>query len=104
MPEPTNEPQPLLGSEFALIDEGKTDWFTLRLLATIKAKNVEIKQLQAQLNTKPQRSRSKKEKTEEALRESDLTAQLAGRDNIEYGHHESLPRGEHVARGSQDKR
>lgn len=44
------------------------------------------------------RSRSKKQKAEEELRESDLSAQLSGRDDIEYGHHESLPRGEHVAR------
>ena len=44
------------------------------------------------------RSRSKKQKVEESLRESDLTAQLAERDNIVYGHHDSLPRGEHVAR------
>lgn len=43
------------------------------------------------------RSRSKKQKIEESLRESDLTARLAGRDDVEYGHHESLPRGEHVA-------
>lgn len=43
------------------------------------------------------RSRSKKQKVEEALRQSDLTARLAGRDDVEYGHHESLPRGEHVA-------
>lgn len=43
------------------------------------------------------RSRSKKQKIEDALRQSDLTAQISGRDDIEYGHHESLPRGEHVA-------
>lgn len=43
------------------------------------------------------RSRSKKQKIEEDLRQSDLTAQYAGRTDIEYGHHESLPRGEHVA-------
>lgn len=45
-----------------------------------------------------QRSRSKKQKIEDSLRESDLTAQVAERTDIEYGHHESLPRGEHVAR------
>lgn len=50
-----------------------------------------------------QRSRSKKQKIEEKLRQSDLTAQLAGRDNIEYGHHETLPRGEHVANRRQSK-
>ena len=44
------------------------------------------------------RKQSKKQKTEESLRQSDLSAQLSGRDDIEYGHHESLPRGEHVAR------
>lgn len=43
--------------------------------------------------------RSKKQKIEEQLRQSDLTAQLCGgRPEIEYGHHESLPRGEHVSR------
>lgn len=47
--------------------------------------------------TRPQR-RSKKQQIEDQLRESDLSAQLSGRDNIEYGHHESIPRGEHVAR------
>lgn len=49
------------------------------------------------------RSRSKKQRIEDALRQSDLTAQLAGRDDIEYGHHESLPRGEHVARMASRK-
>jgi hypothetical protein len=43
------------------------------------------------------RSRSKKQKIEDKLRQSDLTARLTGRDDIEYGHHETLPRGEHVA-------
>lgn len=44
------------------------------------------------------RSRSKKQKVEDELRRSDLTAQLCGgRPEIEYGHHETLPRGEHVA-------
>lgn len=45
-----------------------------------------------------QRPRSKKQKIEDELRRSDLTAALAERDDIEWGHHESLPRGEHVAR------
>lgn len=45
-----------------------------------------------------QRPRSKKQKIEDALRESDLTAQITNRRDIEYGHHESLPRGEHVSR------
>lgn len=49
------------------------------------------------------RTRSKKQKIEDALRESDLTAQLAERDNIVYGHHDSLPRGEHVARLNRTK-
>lgn len=44
-----------------------------------------------------QRPRSKKQKIEDALRQSDLTAVLTGRNDIEWGHHESLPRGEHVA-------
>lgn len=44
------------------------------------------------------RSRSKKQKIEEQLKASDLGAQLTGRTDIEYGHHETLPRGEHVAR------
>lgn len=49
------------------------------------------------LNSLPKR-KSKKILAEEALRRSDLTAREVGRDDIEYGHHESLPRGEHVAR------
>lgn len=36
------------------------------------------------------RPRSKRHNAKEALRKSDLTAQLAGRDNIEYGHHETV--------------
>lgn len=44
------------------------------------------------------RKKSRKVQIEEQLKRSDLTAQLSGRDDIEYGHHESLPRGEHVAR------
>lgn len=43
------------------------------------------------------RSRSKKQKIEDDLRQSDLTAQVTGRTDIEYGHFDSLPRGEHVA-------
>jgi hypothetical protein len=42
-------------------------------------------------------TRTKKQKIEDSLRQSDLTAQCAGRTDIEYGHHETLPRGEHVA-------
>ena len=42
--------------------------------------------------------KSKKIQVEEALRRSDLTAQIADRRDIEYGHHDQLPRGEHVAR------
>jgi hypothetical protein len=49
------------------------------------------------LNSQPKK-KSKKIQIEEALKRSDLTAQSAERDDIEYGHHESLPRGEHVAR------
>lgn len=41
--------------------------------------------------------RSKKQQVEEDLRRSDLTAQCAERTDIEYGHYESLPRGEHIA-------
>lgn len=48
------------------------------------------------------RSRSKKQKAEDALRQSDLTAKLADRNDIEYGHFDSLPRGEHVARRNKD--
>lgn len=44
------------------------------------------------------RLRSKKQKIEDDLRQSDLTAQLAERTDILYGPHDSLPRGEHVAR------
>lgn len=49
------------------------------------------------LNAQPKR-KSKKLQVEEALRRSDLTAQEVGRTDIEYGHHETLPRSEHVAR------
>ena len=49
------------------------------------------------LNSQPKR-KSKKVLAEEALRRSDLTGMLAGRDDVEYGHHGQLPRGEHVAR------
>ncbi len=45
-----------------------------------------------------ERSRSKKQKIEDSLKQSDLTAQYAERQDIEYGHHETIPRGEHVAR------
>ena len=49
------------------------------------------------LNSQPKK-KSKKIQIEEALRRSDLGAQLAERTDVEYGHHDSLPRGEHVAR------
>lgn len=49
------------------------------------------------LNAQP-RKKSKKVQIEEQLKRSDLTAQEVGRDDIEYGHFDSLPRGEHVAR------
>jgi hypothetical protein len=42
--------------------------------------------------------KSKKLQVEEALRRSDLTGTLAERDDVEYGPHDCLPRGEHVAR------
>jgi hypothetical protein len=53
------------------------------------------------LNSQPKR-KSKKIAVEEALRRSDLMAQLAGRDDIEHGHHDQLPRGEHVANLKHD--
>ena len=40
---------------------------------------------------------SKAAKVAEGLAVSDLTAQVVEREDIEYGHHETLPRGEHVA-------
>jgi argininosuccinate lyase len=49
------------------------------------------------------RSRAKKQKIEDQYRASDLTAQIVDRQDIEYGHHESVPRGEHVARISTRK-
>lgn len=70
---------------------------TDRIASELDARDAEIEKLRAQL-AMPPRSRSKKQKIEESLRQSDLTARLAGRDDVEYGHHESLPRGEHVAR------
>ena len=51
----------------------------------------------ANLGSLPPRTRARKQKIEDTLRESDLTAQATGRTDISYGHHESLPRGEHVA-------
>jgi len=42
--------------------------------------------------------KSKKIQVEEALRRSDLSAQIVNRNDIEYGPHDCLPRGEHVAR------
>jgi hypothetical protein len=46
--------------------------------------------------------KAKKIQVEEALRRSDLTGRLAERDDVEYGHHDQLPRGEHVARLRND--
>lgn len=43
------------------------------------------------------RKKSRAQKTVEELRASDLTAQAVGRTDVEYGLHDSLPRGEHVA-------
>lgn len=43
------------------------------------------------------RSQTKKQKIADELRESDVTARLVGRTDVEYGPHDSLPRGEHVA-------
>lgn len=66
-------------------------WATLgRLLETIR-------ELQSQLNSKSKR-RSKKEQIAEELRDSDLMAKLTGRTDIEHGHHDTLPQGQHVAR------
>lgn len=60
---------------------------------------IDAQEIVATLNAQAApRSRSKKQKIEDQLRESDWTAQLSGgRTDVEYGHHESLPRGEHVA-------
>jgi len=46
--------------------------------------------------------KSKKIQIEEALRRSDLSAQIVGRTDVEYGPHDCLPRGEHVARMRKD--
>lgn len=47
----------------------------------------------------PTHRRSKKPKIEDVLRDSDINAQLAERQDIIYGHHDSLPQaGEHVSR------
>ena len=59
-----------------------------------------LKDLKALLGDTIKR-KSKKVLAEEALRRSDLSAQLAQREDIEWGDHESLPRGEHVARLSK---
>lgn len=42
--------------------------------------------------------KSEKVQQEEVLRRSDLTAQIVDRQDIEYGHFDSLPMGQHVAR------
>ena len=47
---------------------------------------------------KPPRRKSKKEQVADELRESDLTALETDRRDIEYGPHDSLPSGQHVAR------
>lgn len=47
--------------------------------------------------TVPTRRVSKKQEIVEELKASDLTAQMVGREDIEYGTHEQLPKGEHVA-------
>lgn len=47
--------------------------------------------------SKPLPRKSKKQQVADELAASDLGAQLAERDNIEWGHHDSLPRGEHIA-------
>lgn len=44
------------------------------------------------------RRKAKKIQVAEALKRSDLMAQLAERTDIEHGDHDQLPRGEHVAR------
>lgn len=55
--------------------------------------------LRDRINATPApRSRTKKQKIADELRESDVTARLVGRTDVEYGPHDSLPRGEHVSR------
>lgn len=44
------------------------------------------------------KKQSKKDRAAEALRQSDITAQIVERDDIEYGEHTELPNGENVAR------
>ena len=49
--------------------------------------------------SKPLRRKSKKEQIADELRAGDLSAQAVGREDVIYGHHDSLPLcGEHVAR------
>ncbi len=44
------------------------------------------------------RKRAKKDRVADALAASDLTAQaVGGRPDVQYGHHEELPSGQHVA-------
>ena len=43
------------------------------------------------------RRQSKKEREAEALRASDVTAELMGRDDVQYGSHTELPAGPNVA-------
>lgn len=56
------------------------------------------KQIPPHFRRPRRRLASRKQKIEDELRASDLTALESGRDDVEYGHHDSLPRGEHVAR------
>lgn len=87
--------QTLAASRWGLDEDGLSH--AERCCGSIKAALAdEIEDLKAQL-AKRQRSKSKKQRIEEELRRSDLTAQTSGRDDIKYGHHETLPRGEHIA-------
>ncbi len=49
------------------------------------------------------RKPSKRAQRAVELAQSDVTAQVVGRDDIEYGEHTELPRGEHVANLSRDR-
>jgi hypothetical protein len=49
------------------------------------------------------RRKTKKALLQDALKRSDLMAQLAERTDIEHGDFETMPRGEHVARLSRQE-
>lgn len=64
----------------------------------VAAANAGAKIQSPRLEKQPRRKNAR-QRIAEDLKASDVSAQLAGRDNIEYGPYDSLPQGgEHIAR------